>query len=520
MTIVVDAPRDVDERADHALTAPTAPTERFPAGTVAAAIAVSVLLRARFLTTPLTSDEGGYLAVARAWASGKGLYTQAWVDRPQGLLVLFRAWDALTGGSPAAIRAMAMVFGCLVVAGVGYTVFAVAGARAAGAAALLVAVASANAHIEGFIANGELLAGGVASLGVAAACASLFRGHRRRWLFVSGVLAGLAMSLKQSGFDGFAAVAACIVVAGLTHERAWRSAIRDIGLLAAGLCTVVAALFVHGLIVGFGAWWYAVAGYRLEGVNGTSGDWHRFADTAAVAAPTIRPLVAVAALGLITWLVRSRRLTASIVLIPAWVCFAVLGFLAGGLFHRHYWVMLTFPLAAAAALPIARLTTRLDVPHLTVAVACAIALPSFVDTVHVAELDRAAVAMEASGDPRLIIDEKIGTWFREHRTPTSTLFAMCASAGLYATADTASPYPYLWEDGVLHARQSQARLVDMFAGDDAPTFVAEYQHADSCNPSGVVESLLAERYDVQATVHGIRILMLRDTPRVRPTHVS
>src|SRR4029079_153928 len=88
----------------------TAPADRFPTALVAIAAVVSIALRARFLTTPLTSDEGGYLAVARAWASGKTLYGQAWVDRPQGLLVLFRVWDALTGGSPVAIRAMAIVF--------------------------------------------------------------------------------------------------------------------------------------------------------------------------------------------------------------------------------------------------------------------------------------------------------------------------------------------------------------------------------------------------------------------------
>ena len=136
--------------------------------------------------------KGGYLAVARAWASGKRLYTEAWVDRPQGLLVLFRMWDDLTGGSAEAIRIMAIVFGCLAVAAVAYAV--VRDGRSASrrpSPRFLVAVASANARIEGFIANGELLAGAVAAAGVAAACAYLFRGHSLRWLFVSGLLAGL-----------------------------------------------------------------------------------------------------------------------------------------------------------------------------------------------------------------------------------------------------------------------------------------------------------------------------------------
>ena len=51
----------------------------------------------RFLTAPLTVDEGGYLAVARAWGRGSHLYDDVWVDRPQGLLVLYRS----LGGVPA-----------------------------------------------------------------------------------------------------------------------------------------------------------------------------------------------------------------------------------------------------------------------------------------------------------------------------------------------------------------------------------------------------------------------------------
>ena len=255
MTSVLAAPQHVDEP-------PVAPEpitrQRFPTGVVVVSVAVSIALRARFVTTPLTSDEGGYLAVARAWASGKGLYTDAWVDRPQGLLVLFRAWDAVTGGSTAAIRVMAILVGCLAVIGVAYTVFALAGRRAAAIASVLVAVASTNARIEGFIANGELLAGGVAAVGVAAACAYMFRGRGRSWLLISGVLAGCAISIKQSGFDGFLAVMVCLVAGGITGERTWRQVARDCAICAAGLASVLAALLVHGLILGFHAWWYAL----------------------------------------------------------------------------------------------------------------------------------------------------------------------------------------------------------------------------------------------------------------------
>ena len=90
----------------------------------------------------------------------------------------------------------------------------------------------------------------------------------------------------------------------------------------------------------------------------------------------------------------------------------------------------------------------------------------------------------AHDDPRLVIDEQIGQWYIDHRTAGSTLYAMCASAGVYAAADAIPPYPYLWLDGVQNGKGAQEKLVELFSGDDAPTFVAVYQDASQCNPSG------------------------------------
>lgn len=508
MTLLLEVPHEDDVE----LLVVTKPVrvDRFPTRVVVISVVASLALRIRFITTPLSADEGGYLAVARAWASGKSLYGQAWVDRPQGLLLLFRAWDSLTGGSPAAIRAMAMLFGCLAVVAVAYSVFAIAGSRAAAVAAMLVAVASANARIEGFIANGELLAGAVAAAGVAAACAYMFRDRGRSWLFVGGLLAGCAMSFKQSGFDGFLAVFVCLVAGGFTRERSWREVLRECATLVSGLALVLAALVLHGVTLGFSSWWYAIAGYRLGGLNASDADWHRFGITARIAAPTIVPLIVAAIVGIVVWLARSRRFTRSRVLLPAWICFAVLAFLTGGLFHRHYWVTLTFPLAAAAGMAIAASLSPRRPARLFAVVAALVALPSVVSTAQVIVLDRVAVATLAHDDPRLVVDERIGRWYRDHRTPGSTLLAMCASAGLYAAADAIAPYPYLWLDGVQHGKDAQTKLVELFAGDDAPTFVAMYGDADGCNPSGAVDELLNRRYITREIVSDVVVLMRRD----------
>jgi hypothetical protein len=85
---------------------------------------------------------------------------------------------------------------------------------------------------------------------------------------------------------------------------------------------------------------------------------------------------------------------------------------------------------------------------------------------------------------------------------------MCASAAFYAQADTTPPYRYLWEDGVLHARHGQQGLVEMFAGDDAPTYVVMYQSLAECNPNGEVSRLIRERYRQVDDVSGRAVLRL------------
>ncbi|MCA1706234.1 MAG: hypothetical protein LC808_24410, partial [Actinobacteria bacterium] len=62
---------------------------------------------------PLTSDEGGYAVVTRLWSDGAELYDEAWADRPQGLLLVFRAVLVL-GSSTETVRLAAVAVALLV----------------------------------------------------------------------------------------------------------------------------------------------------------------------------------------------------------------------------------------------------------------------------------------------------------------------------------------------------------------------------------------------------------------------
>src|SRR5437660_1551940 len=171
------------------------------AGALACCAALAVLLRLPFLHVPLTNDEGGYAYVARLWAGGAELYHSAWVDRPQGLMLLFRLLVAVAPSTEGMrlCGAVYAVANTLLLAYVGSRLYG----RAAGlGAAALYAVFSSGPQIEGFIVNGELLA----TLPTVAAVALVLRAQRSArpdvYMFLAGLAAGMALLVKQSAIDG------------------------------------------------------------------------------------------------------------------------------------------------------------------------------------------------------------------------------------------------------------------------------------------------------------------------------
>src|SRR3954471_18802611 len=178
------------------------------------AACLAVLVRLPFWNAPLTADEGGYAEVARLWSHGATLYGGAWVDRPQGLIVVFRAVHVI-GGSPLAMRATAAVVASVLVAATMLLTLRLARGRiTAVTAGLLAATVGAAPFIESFTLLGELLASLPAVLSLLCFCVYL-AGRERDWpanrLFLTlagaGALTGIAMLVKQSAFDaGLAAV--------------------------------------------------------------------------------------------------------------------------------------------------------------------------------------------------------------------------------------------------------------------------------------------------------------------------
>ena len=473
---------------------------------LAAAAVASFLLHIPFLSTPLSVDEGGYGYVAQWWARGADLYGDVWVDRPQGLLLLYRGAIDLPGSARLDIRLMATLWSCAIAVVLGLLITQVAGRRAGAAAALLSGLLSTAPVIEGFAANGELMATLPALVALALTARWQLRGGLRLML-IAGLFAGAGVLVKQSGYDGGLAAGLWLLLAAWRGWRPAAEALRALGALALGVALIVGAAALHGALTGFHDWWFAVADYRLSVESVATGSvsykFSLFTDSLRTAGPVVGMLVALALPGL--WLALRRPETA---LLAIWFVLSLSGFALGGLFHGHYYVGPLTPLCALAALTLAVVPPRIGLALglLTLALPIYKAWPSYTTS------SADARSLASSSDSRIVHDGAVGRYLNAHTGPKDTIYAMYADASLYLAADRRSPYPYLWFLGIEHIPGALQRLRDTLAGPRAPRYIAVYQEPrmiDKTTGPDSIKATLHRRYRHTATVQGVALWRLR-----------
>ncbi|OJF11639.1 hypothetical protein [Couchioplanes caeruleus] len=463
---------------------------RFPKWPVAAAVVVAVLVRLPFVFTGLSTDEGGYAYVARQWARGDRLYDTAWLDRPQGLLLTYRALLAL-GDSGPAIRTGLVVAGAVItlaLAAIGWLLVN----RAVGvAAAWLYAVAGLAPHLEGMTLNGELLAG-VPSTVAVALVVYWWRRDRPLWMLAAaGLAAGLALTMKQSGIDG---VIVGMVVVGLL--RRGKAAV----VFLAGVALPLAASVVHGLATGWAGYWTALVGYQLSAMGGAGSNastrWSDLAWHAGDIAMGIVPVLLVALLGWRSFDRGARWL------LGGWLAAGLLGVNLGGSYWPHYFVQLLPALVvlAAAAVVSAGSAWRRG------ALAAVVALPTLV---WLAALVPMSPGRRADTIPYAALaarDDRIAAVIRASTAPDDRIYVLESEAYLYFAADRQSPYPYLWGKPIDKISDALPRLRAMLTSPQRPVLVVLDTRPEAVDPSGGIAADLAAHYHLDTVVEGVPIL--------------
>lgn len=451
-------------------------------------------MRIPFVFQTVDSDEAGYLVIAKAWRNTGVLYEPVWADRPQGIFGLYRLWLQFSW-SPESIRMLAVFAGLITAIALGDIARSLAGDVAKHLAMFLGALMLASPLLDGYVANGEILAMSFSLTGIAIACRVLKGNLPGWWWWIAGACGGVAVMVKQSAFDGLVGIGLLLLVAGVRSWRPWSAVIRALGMYVAGSALMVALFFWHGIFsYGWHEYWYIVYGYHGE---------HRSVwQDPRIEKFVINTLLVIPVFVVPSWIIIKRiqkppsiRMPRSetAILCGLWLFACTLAFVTGGQFHRHYFLVIVPPLVVACSVLLSRFPENLNRilnAHLAVAVlstlVVAVILPGQTNqAVHVADWIRA----ESKRQGREL-----------------TAYAFCTKAILYAELDQIPQYKYVWHDGVELVKDAGPLLLEYLSGDDAPDV---FVHFNDCKIADEITDYIATHYSQATTIDGVDVLLRR-----------
>jgi 4-amino-4-deoxy-L-arabinose transferase-like glycosyltransferase len=481
---------------------------------ILAAALLAVLLRVPFLFTGLSTDEGGYAYVAQQWSRGARLYDTAWLDRPQGLLLTYRALLAIDD-SGWTIRLGMVLAGAVITVALGAIGVLLVGRTTGIAAAWIYAVVGVAPHLEGITFNGELLAAVPSTVSIALALWWWRRDRSLWWLAAAGAAAGLALTMKQSGIDGIVVGAVVLLLAGRGRRRAAvavagaaasepgraRSGMPvTVGVFAGGVALPLLASVLHGVAVGWSSYWTALIGYQLSALGGSgSNTGTRLTDLGRNAGDIALDLTVIGVVSLFGWRVLDRG---GRWVLGAWLFAGLVGINLGGSYWPHYFVQ-PLPalvlLAAAAVVAVRRTALRR-------ALAAVIVLPTVVWLAALAVMSPARRADTVPYDALAARDDRIAAFIRAHTTAADRIYVLESEAYLYFAAQRESPYPYLWGKPIDKIPDALPQLRAMLTSPQRPTLVVLDTPPAAVDPSGGIAADLAAHYRVDRVVEGVTIL--------------
>lgn len=469
--------------------------------TVWVAAGLAFLARFPSLLWPLRPDEAGFLLVARAWhPEPESLYGHYWVDRPPPVIWIMQATDAV--GGPYAHRLLGAV-GCvllvLAAAAASREVARRAGVlddasvrRLAGWVALATAALVGNAQIDPVAAKGELF--GIPL--VLASCWLALRAVRRVSAgdaFWAGVLAMLAVGMKQSIVGGLVFGAVLLVASVVARQLTGRDGLRCAAAAAAGAALPVLAVVGWAVAAGvrLHTLWYTVVSFRSDANHviasqSAEGATSRISVLLLVFAGTGMLLVvccfAVRLRGLL------RHDPVPVVAVAVMLGLDLLGVALSGSFWTPYLFVLVPGLSLALAALLAH--DHLDrVRHrVTQAAVVVVALSS-------------VLAMVGwSGGwvvGRVPVEVRTGQAIADAHRPGDRVLVYGGRADIQWASRAQSPYPYLWSLPMRTLDPGLSDLESVLTGDNPPTWFVEATYINTWSELGTrpIERSLIRKYE-------------------------
>ena len=492
-----------------ARTAPRQRTVRLDRFLVVAVLVSSALRLPGLLATP-SSDEAGFLLVARSWApDADSLYGAYWVDRPPVLLAAYRWSDALIGDLGP--RLLALLLAAVLVVAVHLLATRLTSPGAARVATVVAVALLADPDLSAWTAKGEVLGTPLVALSWLLLVRALDTGSSRAAL-VAGVCAMTACGFKQSLVGGlvFAVVllGASLMSARLPPDRVARAAGRFAVGAALPVLVCVAWLAMSPATIAAG--WYQVVGFRADASAVLAASDSR--------APVERghdliwlfvvcgmaPLAALGVASVRRWFARWPAL--SLALLAATVV-DLIGVVVSGSYWHAYLVPLIPDVALLAAL----------------AASCTPPFRSLTRFVAAFAVVATATAYLGFAEARLISPTPSGPWQAGDAISLvsgrdDTIVSLYGNAELVEASGLPSPYRHLWSLPMRTLDPDQDELRALLSGPDAPTWVVGVLPLNSwhIDDSWRLRNLLMSNYRLLTSPCGPVIWLRGDTVRARP----
>lgn len=495
--------------------------------TVWVAAVAAVLARYPSAMWPLRPDEAGFLLVARSWQpEPDSVYGRYFVDRPPEIIALIRLTDWLGGAYALRVLAAAGIFGFVVLAAATARRIAAYGAglpadradRVAAWTAVAAAGLVGNAAVDVVSAKGEHLGIPLVMGSCWLALAALER-RSARLAFASGVLALLAVGLKQSLVGGVVFGGVLLLASALADRREWRIHLR-LGVaaaLGAGVPVVVTVAWALVAGVDLDTLWYAVVGFRADAEAVLAA---QPSDTIDERAVELRELAVQSGMALLVgWFAlnlprTARRLPVLTAAVTAMLLVDMAAVVRSGSYWTTYLVVLVAPVALATALVLSveRVPDR-PCPWQRVATGVTQAL---VVLVVVSSLDSLWRWWDSTRESYRPVEFYAGEAIGRVARPGDTLMVYGGRADIQWASGLRSPYPHLWSLPMRTLDPDLVVLRELLTGPEAPTWFVEFTYLDTWSESGTdrIGEELIERYQYVATVCGeYRVYRLKSLER-------
>jgi hypothetical protein len=474
------------------------------------AVLVSSALRLPGLMATPSSDEAGFLLVARSWApDAHSLYGPYWVDRPPVLLATYRWSDALFG--ELGPRLLALLLTAVLVAAVHLLATRLTSPGAARVATVVTVALLADPDLSAWTAKGEVLGTPLVALSWLLLVRALDTGSSRAAL-VAGVCAMTACGFKQSLVGGlvFAAVllGASLVSGRLAPECVARAGGRFAVGAALPVLACVAWIAVSPATIAAG--WYQVVGFRADAsavlaASDSRAPVERGHDLIRLFVLCgMAPLAVLGVASVRRWFARWPAL--SIALLATTVVD-----LAGVVVSGSYWHAYLVPMIPDVAL-LAALAASCAPPFRSLA--------RFVATLAVLATMTAYVGF---AQDRLISPTPSGPWQAGHAIGLvsgrgDTIVSLYGNAELVKASGLPSPYRHLWSLPMRTLDPDQDELRALLSGPEAPTWVVGVLPLNSwhIDDSWRLRKLIVSNYRLVYSVCGPQIYLRRDKVRMRP----